>query len=175
MNNMKHKQVTIKDGGKDCLFTIRKLYSTDAFDLIVDIGQIIADTPQVSANTIKQFMNDILSTGVKIKGAKESEQAELLQQLSENKAAFAFDLIKCIFINLSKDKRDKILEAIVPTVTFNNGGELIQLDMIPQSPSNINYYVDDFTTLILLIKEAILLNFGSKLEDFFGAIIPNLK
>lgn len=151
--------ITVKDGGIDKTFLIKKPKAMAAFNLFMDINRIIEKSEGMYAAVAQQFLHNCMQTGTQVAGVTNTEVENVIKQNSESLLYFVFN---SFFKELDADSRNNILEQIFINVIFKNGVLDTALTVLPNSnrAEHVDMYITEVSTIFTICREFMRFNFG---------------
>lgn len=160
------KIVTIEENGLKKPFIVNKLGAYEFMRLTNKLINMLVTTTDVDANIVKQFIYNVLSTGQQIKNYDPAKVDETVINAAVNDwEGLLLSLVRIVFIDIEKHQ-DGILDILLSCIKYQNGADLIALNLIPKSTGYVNSWVEDGLNLYSLIFEAFKLNYSERIKEY---------
>jgi hypothetical protein len=164
------KSITINDNGLDKVFVINKMPAIPALLLVREVVSLMKDTQLIRGVMLQQKIHHLLQTGVEIEGVTEEDYRKLMGLDDETLIA---SFVNSILTNLDDAKTLEVIKKCLADVVYKNG----TVDR-PCHEAFLYGEVSDVTTLVVVIKEVLLFNFGgalAQLKKHLGSANKNEK
>ena len=171
------KVIQIKDKNDIRSFELSLLPALQGFNFLIDLCQLLIDTPEVSAKSLIQLINNMALSGIEDKDAKKEQievAANKLLSPSGMDMSYFLTLLLGAIQQLDSEKREMLLTLTLKNVVFLNGEAKMKLSLGGDISTNVNNYINSPFTLLLLVKEFLTYNLMEIFSDFFTKTEANI-
>lgn len=165
---------TIENNGKKYDYQIRPLSAWQWSNTLLNLTQMITSTEQISAKNIAAAIDAMAQNGVSSKDAKQEQVTKALEAFHSGKFDLLFDIAIGVLNSATEEKQQKVFDAALSAIWFDNGNPAMGGGMIQLSLANIDMYITHPVDLLLLVKESLMYNYKSAFDRFFSKA-PNSK
>lgn len=170
------KVVNITVKGKSNRFNVSLLNATDALDLLIDLTQLLIDTPEASAKSLTQLIFNLSMSGLDVQGSNDKEVENAAKKLLNRKnldIGYVIELLLGAVQKLDKSNRNKLIDITLNNCEYINGEVKFKLVRDGSIDVNVNSYINSPVVLINLVKEFLMYNLTDIFSDFFTQTAPN--
>ena len=161
------KQLTIKDDGIQKKFTISKLSCEQAIILLHKISLLLTDVDLIKSVGLQQSVHNIFGTGVQVEGINEEDYKRMM---GLDDASLIALLVKSIITGLNGESIKVLIASCLQSVIYHNGEHDRPCYDAMQSGE-----IADWETIIGLIIEVLLLNYGGRINKLIKKYLPALN
>lgn len=152
------KTLILEENGNKLQFTITQLGALEALKLVREVASLFTDTAFIYGTVAQTFLRRIFDMQQTELSADEEAQMQQFQQMETIKLITS--LVQSVISGLEDDKIDSLVSRCLEGVIFTqpNGAQHKGESILR------GQYLDDFTMLITLVYEVLLLNFSGAID-----------